>query len=78
MDKDIFTAIKRRDEAKTFVSVKPFTRPLILEVILTPVINDCIDSKHIVLNIWTKKEGISEIAPGNEDFPKNVKRSFLH
>jgi hypothetical protein len=37
MDEDIFAAIKRRDETKTFIFVKPFNQPLILEVILTPL-----------------------------------------
>ncbi len=57
---------------KPLSSSNHFTRPVILEVILTPVIHDCIDRKRIVLNVWTHKEGISAIAPGNEDCPENV------
>ena len=53
-------------------SLNHFTKPLILMVIPTPATHDCIDSKRIVLNVWTQKEGISAITPGNEDYTENV------
>lgn len=37
-----------------------------------------INCKRIVLNVWTQNKGISAIAPGNEDCPENVLRSFVH
>lgn len=57
---------------KPLSSSNYFTRPVILDDILTPVIHDCIDSKRIVLIVWTHKEGISAIASGNEGCPENV------